>query len=198
MRYTSAMTIIRFMRRNFGKSLSISDICRGVDLSYQPVHFHVKQLQDMSVLSIEKSGRESLCRFTTSEAAALWLGLLTQAGGRQYRGLVKEVATGLAGHLRESWSSYLCVSICRQQNRLIAVNTGGDADPISAACKEISPALDVWAMDGGDFMGFLETAEGIVWIRSAAVLVGHQRFWQYALHAGLQAGLVAGPDPHLV
>ncbi len=179
------------MRRNFGKPLSISDICRGVDLSYQPVHFHVKQLQDMSVLSIEKSGRESLCRFTTSEAAALWLGLLTQANRRYYRGLIKELASGLAGHLRESWSSYQFVSVCRQQNRLIAVDDEADEKAITSASEEISAALDVRAMAGSDFLDFLETADGIVWIRTAAVLLGHQRFWQHALHAGLRAGLVA-------
>ncbi|MFP3904743.1 MAG: winged helix-turn-helix domain-containing protein [Armatimonadota bacterium] len=198
MRYTSAMTIIRHMRRNFGKPLSISDICRGVDLSYQPVHFHVKQLQELSVLSVEKSGRESLCRFTTSEASALWLGLLTQANRRHYEGLVKELADGLAGDLRESWSSYQCVSVCREQNSLIAVNDEADETSITSACEEISPALDVRAVDRDDFLDFLQTAEGIVWIRSSAVLLGHQRFWQYALHAGFTAGLVAHADPNLV
>lgn len=194
MRHTSALKIIGFMRRNFGIPLSISAICRGVELSYQPVHFHIRELENLGVLGVRKEGRASICRFVASETASLWLALYTAQSDVFSETSPDATAEDVQTYLAESWPKYECISCTGEEGRAIVVPSAPVDEELAGECEDVFAAWDLQVFSPEDFAAFLETGEGVEWIRSADVLFGHQRFWRYALAAGVASGLVVPAD----
>ncbi len=193
MRHTSALQILRYMRANYGRKLSISAVCRGVELSYQPIYYHIRQLEKLAVLGTFKFGRESLCMFVNSPATALWLGMLCHEQQKQATGLPAELTAGLRPYLSQRWDAFDCIAVLLEENRLIAVLKSLEtqaADSIVARCQALSAVLRVELMDSGQFLQHFETASGLIWAQRAVIIAGHQDFWQYALAAGEGLGLV--------
>jgi hypothetical protein len=195
MRYTSALQILRYMRAHFGEKPNISAVCRGVTLSYQPTHYHIQQLEELSVLGTLKSGREVLCLLVNSPATALWLGMLCQRERKRLAGPTGQLVSGLQPYLEQHWYDFSCIALMGQENRLIAVTQASNREPaarLTARCQAIAPALLVEAMTAEEFLEHLETRSGIKWAREAIIVSGHQPFWHYALSAGEGLGLVLG------
>lgn len=196
MRYTSALTVLEYMRHNYGHRQSISEICRGVDLSYQPTHFHIKELEAIGVIGTTKAGRESICMFVNTTTTALWLGMLCNNWAAETSGIVGELAHRLHPYIRRNYSAFDCIAVFADENRLIAVPKTANPQPsesIITRCKAISGALRAEIYSAGEFTDHFETPSGILWAQSATVIKGHQEFWQYALAAGENLGLVL-PD----
>ncbi len=195
MRYTSALQILRYMRTHFGEKPSISAVCRGVTLSYQPTHYHIQQLEQLLVLGTIKSGREVLCLLVNSPPTSLWLGMLCQREQQRLEGLPGQLISGLRPHLEQHWHDFDCIAVMPEENRLIAVTQHPGPQPaesLSARCHAISPDLLVEAMNAEQFLEHCETRSGIRWARQAIIVSGHQPFWRYALTAGEGLGLVLG------
>lgn len=195
MRYTSALQILRYMRTHFGEKPSISAVCRGLTLSYQPTHYHIQQLEELSVLGTIKSGREVLCLLVNSPATALWLGMSCQREQQRLKGPPGQLVSGLRPHLQQHWHDFDCIAVMAEENRLIAVTRSADTQPaarLTARCHAISPHLLVETMNAQQFLEHCETRSGIRWARQALIVSGHQPFWHYALTAGEGLGLVLG------
>lgn len=77
MRFETALSLIRFLKRRHGMPAAILHIAQGVGLSYQPTHRHVRTLEAMEIIATERSGREVMCRLRPSEPTAVWLALLS-------------------------------------------------------------------------------------------------------------------------
>ncbi len=194
MRYTSALKILQYMRASYGRQPSISTVCRGVALSYQPTHYHIKQLEKLAVLGTIKSGRESLCMFVNSPAAALWLAMLCQH--QKAAGLAAELLRGLRPYLSQHRGEFDCIAVLPEENRLIATTQGAKkrlSSSLAARCRAITAALRVETLDRGGLLDHFGAESGLVWTRRAVIIAGHQDFWEYALTAGEGLGLVLPP-----
>jgi len=192
-RYTSALQILRYMRANYGRQLSISAVCRGVALSYQPIHYHIRELEKLTVLGTSRLGRESLCMFVNSSATALWLGMLCREQQQQATGLAAELTVGLRPHLSRRWQAFDCIAVLPEESRVIAVLKDLEDHTVTsivARCQAVSAALEVDLMSAGEFLEHFGAASGLAWAQRAVIIAGHQSFWQYALTAGEGLGLV--------
>lgn len=197
MRYTSALTVLEYMRENYGRRQSISEICRGVDLSYQPTHFHIKELEAAGVLCTVKAGRQSICQFINTTSTALWLGMLCNSQTSAADGIVGELTERLAPYIRRHYSAFDCIAVLAGENRLIAVPKTANQQPsesIVARCAIISGVLQAEVFSASEFMDHFETPSGILWAQSATIIKGHQEFWHYALTVGEGLGLVLPPS----
>jgi len=73
LRLESALEIIGALKRRFGERMTVSDVCRAVSLSYQPVYATVQALAAEGALTLEKEGQRVHCRPAAGPAGSLWL-----------------------------------------------------------------------------------------------------------------------------
>jgi hypothetical protein len=195
-RYTSVVEILRHLRSGYGEKPSISAVCRGISLSYQPTYYHIKELEKLGVVATQRVGKQSPCELVNSPGAALWLGLICEADARTARGTAGALVSGLRPHLQHDYNALDCIVCVAAQSRIIAVSRQPAADAgrsLRRRCRTIAPEFESTLLDVDGFMEYLATAAGLQCVREAVVIAGHQQFWHYALRSGEGLGLVRAP-----
>lgn len=193
MRYTSVVEILRHLRSGYGEKPSISAVCRGISLSYQPTYYHIKELEKLGVVATQRVGKQSPCEFVNSPGAALWLGLICEADARAARGTAGALVAGLRPHLQHDYNAMDCIVYAAAQDQIIAVSRQPAAEAgrsLRRRCRTIAPDVEASLLDVDGCMEYLATAAGLQCVREAVVIAGHQQFWHYALRSGEGLGLV--------
>lgn len=194
MRYESAMKVVRCLRESLGEPLSILNICSRIELSYQPTHRHVRELEAAGVICTKRAGREVLCLLADSDQAALWLSLasvedteqtLTEATDPLVQKLAPAARTGRLGEILSL--VVMPNSGCRE----VVVVLPGTADHSAvqtrtqALCDvHAGPDVQVVALSGEQFMRrLMRDWTPARFANDAQVLVGHQQVWRAVLAA---------------
>jgi hypothetical protein len=107
MRHDSALKVIAFLRENLGRPVSILEVCRGIALSYQPTHGHIRELEEWGVVVTERRGRQVRCALKGSDAAAIWLALESEVRWREIGGGLKRLGEALRADLTQTLRSKL-------------------------------------------------------------------------------------------
>ncbi len=195
MRYTSAVEILRYLRSSYGEKPSISAVCRGISLSYQPTYYHIKELEKLGVVATHRVGKESPCELVNSPATALWLGLICEADSQAAGGIARKLLEGLRPHLYHDRNALDCIAFVGTQSHTIAVSRAGSDDAgrrLAHRCKSIAPTVSFSLFTVDEFISYLATGAGCQCVREAVIISGHQQLWHYALQSGEGQGLVCG------
>jgi len=194
MRYESAMKVVRCLRESLSEPLSILTICSRIELSYQPTHRHVRELEAAGVVCTKRAGREVLCLLADSDQAALWLALASvedteqlMAGGADPLA-EKFVLAAHAGRLGEILG--LAVVPKGNSREVIAVlPSGADHAAVRTRAQALCDAhagsdVQVAAFSGEQFMRrLIRDWTPTRFANDAQVLVGHQQVWRAVLAA---------------
>ncbi len=193
MRYISALKVIECLKNAPEEALSISEICRRIDLSYQPTYAHVRALEQMGAIVSEKPGREVNCRLASGPAAQLWLSIcsLHEAlfDGR-YEAL-RPVVRALRAAIREGLGEgveVVAVSWLERERApvlLVSAVMPELSSAVSRLCQVVrdsNPNSQVHIHSPEEFAEFL-TGCGRHLTHTALPLHGQQKFWEQALSA---------------
>lgn len=200
MRYTSVVEILRYLRSGYGEKPSISAVCRGISLSYQPTYYHIKELEKLGVVATQRVGRQSPCELVNSPGTALWLGLICEADARLAPGTAGGLVAGLMPHLRHDYNAVDCIVFVEAEDRVVAVSRCPSEEAgrsLARRCVALAPRTGFALLDPEELMEYLATDTGRQCVREAVIVSGHQQFWHYALQSGEGLGLVRalGPPP---
>ncbi len=191
MRYLSALQVIRCLKEAAGEPLSISEICRRIELSYQPTYAHIRALEQMEVIATDKPRREVKCRLARGAAAQLWLSLASLEEAKQLRkdpqrGPLIQALQAVIEEGVEAAVEVVGVAWPRQQEatRLIVVlsglQNGATVQRLLQAAHGVVPEIKLDTFAPPAFRQFI-AQQGEAIIPTAVPLYGHQRFWELVL-----------------
>jgi DNA-binding transcriptional ArsR family regulator len=192
MRHDSALKVIAFLRENLGRPVSILEVCRGIDLSYQPTHGHIRELEELGVVVTERRGRQVCCALNGSDAAAIWLALESEVRWREIGGEVKRLGEALRADLTQTLrGKLLSVVVAMEPDRprqrvwvLVAEPSARrQAEEVSTWVGErLRRPLEVAVGTSDDLLRWLhDDAQGRTLRLGALPIYGRERFWELML-----------------
>ncbi|MBM3472340.1 MAG: hypothetical protein FJX75_03580 [Armatimonadetes bacterium] len=188
MRLEPALEVVGALKRRFGEPMTVTDICRLVPLSYQPVYEYVRGLAKAQAVSLRKEGQRLLCEPAATAAGSLWLAQWSVRELQTTRDpLLRELAEALEGRIRDHAAIAACDLLGRGRIEVYLTEARSEGLPAAARVQVVSPDELADCLRGPD--GLWALARRIV------PVVGHQQFWALALTAREQAaGRVVRPE----
>lgn len=190
MQFEPALEIVGALKRRFGEPMTVTDICRELPLSYQPVYEYVRRLERAGALALRKVGRRVLCEPAATVAGSLWL---AQWSARELREAEAPALRELAGVLegRRGKPAFPPTAI------VVLDPLDGPGLHVRSTVAGSLPMTTVHVLSASRLVEWLRGADGSWAIaRRAIPLVGHQPLWALALAAREEA-LGRAPEPSL-
>ncbi len=180
MRLESALKIVGALKHRFGEALSVSDICRAVPLSYQPVYDYVQRLTVAGVVRTVKSGRRVLCEPAATPAAAVWLAHWSLDEAKQQE---SPAITELMADLESRITADVAAGA-----GIIAIDPdGGDGAVVHTTERGLDGAVwdaRIHLMSRAQLGDVLSAPDGTFGVaRRILPILGHQLLWSVALSA---------------
>lgn len=176
-RLESALEIFGALRDRFGEPLTVTDICRAVPLSYQPVYAYVRRLADEKAVTVRKRGQRLLCEPAATPAGSLWLAQWSlREVTRSTSPLVGELAAVLGSPMGEATAAGAVVALDPGSPRggLVYVTDAALAHVITSVPVRVASRAQLTDVLVGRDRGF-ELARRIL------PLCGQQLLWSLAL-----------------
>jgi hypothetical protein len=187
-RLEPALEVVGALKRRFGEPMTVTDICRLVPLSYQPVYEYVRGLAKADALSVRKEGQRLLCEPAATAAGSLWLAQWSVRELRTARDpLLRELAGALEGRKRDHAAIAACDPLERGRVEVYLTEAPNEGLPYPARVHVVSPDELADRLKGPDGQWALA--------RRVVPVVGHQQLWALALTVREQAaGRLARPQ----
>ena len=188
MRLEPALEVVGALKRRFGEPMTVTDICRLVPLSYQPVYEYVRRLAKAEAVSLRKEGQRLLCEPAATASASLWLAQWSLRELRTTRDpVLRELAEALQGRIGDHAAIVACDPLDRGRVEVYVSESDREGLPAAARVHVVSPDQLADCLRGPDGLWAV--------VRRIVPVVGHQQFWALALAAREQAaGRLARPQ----
>ena len=192
MRLESALEIVGALKSRFGEPMTVTDICRLVPLSYQPVYEYVRRLAKAEAVSFRKEGQRLLCEPAATAAGSLWLAQWSlgelcatkHAAVRELAGVVQ----GRMGEVALPPDAIVALDpVSRGRVEAYVTDAGASGLPAAVRVHPVSTERLAECLIGPD--GSWEVARRII------PIAGHQQLWWLALVARERAADRSRP-PH--
>jgi predicted Zn-ribbon and HTH transcriptional regulator len=182
--FEPALEIVGALKRRFGEPLTVSEICRLVPLSYQPVYEYVRRLAKAKAVSLRKEGQRLLCEPAATASGSLWL---AQWSVRELRSSRDPLLRELAGAAEGRMSAEVGPT-----GAIVALDPMGrgrvEAYVTDAGVRALPGAARVRVVSAGRLAEALQGSGGSWSVaRRVIPVAGHQQLWSLALTAREQA-----------
>lgn len=178
-RLESALEIVGALKDRFGQPITVSDICRTVPLSYQPVYSYVRRLAAEGAVTVRKQGQRLFCEPAATAAGSLWLAQRSlHEVSLATSPRVRELIAALEGRIGADVTAGAVVALdpASGDGGLVYVTDGGLGQALSTVPLRIVSRVQLAnALVGRD--GSCQVARRIL------PLCGQQLLWSLALAA---------------
>lgn len=177
MQFEPALEIVGALKRRFGEPMTVTDLCRELPLSYQPIYEYVHRLEAAGAVALRKAGQRLLCEPAATVAGSLWLAQWSVCELRRIEdAAVAELARVVESRIRErAVPPTAIVALDPHDGRRLEVR---------GTVAGLLPETTVQVLSLGQLAEWLHGPEGSWEVaRRMIPLAGHQPLWALALAA---------------